>query len=243
VMERLGEDVALLDAVDEPERWTTAAVDRALRGIASVHAVWLGRERELLAEGWLGAVMSAERMAEMRALWLALAEHNAAEHPALIDPATGALIAELAADVGDWWAELESMPRTLVHNDFNPRNIALRRDGRLVAYDWELATVGIPQRDLAELLAFTLPPSVGQSAVDHHLEVHRAALAAATGTLIDPEHWRRGYELALWDLLTTRLQLYLMAHTQREYPFLDRAVATAKRLWALESGRLAQVAA
>jgi hydroxymethylglutaryl-CoA reductase (NADPH) len=243
VMERLGEDVVLLDGVDEPERWTTAHIDRALRGIATVHAVWLGRERELLAEGWLGPVMSAERMADMRELWLALAEHNAAEHPSLIDPATRGVIEELAADAGDWGAELERMPRTLVHNDFNPRNIALRRDGRLVAYDWELATVGVPQRDLAELLAFVLPPSVGAGAVDHHLEVHREALAAAADTVIDRGSWRRGYELALRDLLTTRLQFYLMAHTQHEYAFLDRVVATAKRLWALESGRFALRAA
>jgi hydroxymethylglutaryl-CoA reductase (NADPH) len=243
VMERLGEDVVLLDAVDEPERWTTAHIDRALRGIATVHAAWLGRERELLGSGWLGPVVSARRMADMRELWLALVEHNAAEHPTLIDPATRAVIEELAADGGSWWAELERMPRTLVHNDFNPRNIALRRDGRLVAYDWELATVGVPQRDLAELLAFVLPASVGAGAVDHHLEVHRESLAAATGTVIDRGRWRRGYELALRDLLTTRLQLYLMAHTQREYPFLDRVVATAKRLWALESGRFALRAA
>jgi aminoglycoside phosphotransferase (APT) family kinase protein len=130
------------------------------------------------------------------------------------------------------------MPRTLVHNDFNPRNIALRRDGRLVAYDWELATVGVPQRDLAELLAFVLPASVDPAAVEHHLEVHRAALAAASGREIDPHDWRRGYELALRDVLTTRLQLYLMAHTQREYPFLDRVVATTRRLWELESARV-----
>jgi hydroxymethylglutaryl-CoA reductase (NADPH) len=243
VMERLGEDVALLDSVDEPERWTSAHIDRALRGIATVHAVWLGRERELLGAGWLGPVVSARRMANMRELWLALVAHNAAEHPTLIDPATRAVIEELAADGGYWWAELERMPRTLIHNDFNPRNIALRRDGRLVAYDWELATVGVPQRDLAELLAFVLPPSVDAGAVDHHLEVHRESLAAATSTVIDRGRWRRGYELALRDLLTRRLQLYLLAHTQRDYPFLDRVVATTKRLWALESGRFALRAA
>ena len=44
----------------------------------------------------------------------------------------------LIADVGRWWRPLETLPRTLIHNDFNPRNIALRRTGgglRLCAYD------------------------------------------------------------------------------------------------------------
>ncbi|MGH2954046.1 MAG: phosphotransferase [Solirubrobacterales bacterium] len=238
VMERLGDDVLLLDAVEEPGRWTAEDVDRALRAIAGVHAIWLGREPELLTEGWLGPVLTAERMEAMRELWLALAEHNATEHPGLIDAATHAVLERLASDAGAWWSELEALPRTLVHNDFNPRNIALRRDGRLVAYDWELATVGVPQRDLAELLAFVLSESATEAEVAHHLDVHREALAAATGAAIDLRSWRRGYELALWDFLTTRLQLYLMAHTQREYPFLERVVATAKRLWEIESERV-----
>ena len=49
----------------------------------------------------------------------------------------------------------------LIHNDFNPRNLALRREvggWRLCAYDWELATIGVPQHDCAEFLCFVLPP-------------------------------------------------------------------------------------
>ena len=64
----------------------------------------------------------------------------------------------IAGSVGEWWKEIEKMPRTLVHNDFNPRNIAFRRTAEgpvLCAYDWELATLHLPQHDLAELLGFT----------------------------------------------------------------------------------------
>ena len=51
------------------------------------------------------------------------------------------------------WEEIDALPPTLVHNDFNPRNLALVDGGtRLVALDWELATVTVPQRDVAELL-------------------------------------------------------------------------------------------
>ena len=53
------------------------------------------------------------------------------------------------------------LPATLIHNDFNPRNIALRpaKEGcRLCAYDWEMARIGLPQHDLAEMLCFVLSP-------------------------------------------------------------------------------------
>src|SRR5436305_11193729 len=130
------------------------------------------------------------------------------------------------------------MPRTLVHNDFSTRNIALRRDGlQLVAYDWELATLHVPQRDLAELLAFTLSPDVDPATVDHHLETHRNSLEAASGIELDRAAWIRGYELALRDFIVGRVQLYLMAHAQREYPFVEELVATVKRLIDIECER------
>ena len=82
------------------------------------------------------------------------------------------------------WSVMESAPHTLVHNDCNPRNICLRKPGTPITlstgdpatqrrstftpyssditmcmYDWELATIGVPQHDLAEFLAFSLQPN------------------------------------------------------------------------------------
>jgi hypothetical protein len=51
---------------------------------------------------------------------------------------------------------------------------------------------------------------------------------------MDPAEWRRGYRLALWDYAINRVQLYLMAHTHRELPFLAHVVPTVFRLIALE---------
>jgi hypothetical protein len=236
VMERLEHDVILKDSAEDPSGWTPDLVDAALRGIAGVHAAWLGREDELLAEGWLGRVVDAETMGEMRELWYALAEHNAREYPKWVDEFSLLRLNDTIARIDGWWAELESMPRTLVHNDFNPRNIALRADGRrLVAYDWELATIHVPQRDLAELLAFVLPPDVDEATVAHHVEVHRHALEAASGTRLDRDLWRRGYRLALRDFVITRMQMYLMGHASRDYKFLPRVVETVKRLVDIEA--------
>ncbi|MFI7131005.1 phosphotransferase [Nonomuraea sp. NPDC050153] len=228
-MERLGPGVRLKDTSDTPERWRTQDVAAAVRGIAGVHAAWLGRHDELRA--LVGPVQTAERMAAMRELWTALLEHGAAEHPELLDGAAAHRLRRIVAGIPEWWRRLESMPRTLAHNDFNPRNIALRCAGSsLVAYDWELATLHVPQRDLAELLAFVLPPDVRESEVVPFLDLHREA----TGHAADPREWREGYRLALWDFAVTRLQLYVMVHGQRELPFLPRLMATTLRLIAIE---------
>ena len=68
------------------------------------------------------------------------------------------------------WKIFDSFPMTLIHNDCNPRNICIRKatsdqgdssdedPRRMCIYDWELARIDVPQHDLAEFLAFILPP-------------------------------------------------------------------------------------
>ncbi len=242
-MEKLDQGILLKDTADDVSAWTMPYLEAAVTGIAGAHAAWLGTTDTILHSPWLGTVPSAELAGEMMPLWRALARYAADELPELVGADT---LEELLGTIGAipaWWPELEAMPRTLVHNDFNPRNICFRRDPgdplgtRLVAYDWELATVHAPQRDLAELLCFTLSSPIRPGVVDHLVELHRRALEEASGADLDPAQWRRGYELCLRDFLVQRVSLYLMAHAFREHRFLPRVLRTARGLLALERGR------
>ncbi len=145
---------------------------------------------------------------------------------------------QLVSNIPRWWKPIEEMPRTLIHNDFNPRNVALRptRDGgvKLCAYDWELATLHLPQRDVAEFLAFVLPPDVGEDAVSHFVGVHRRALEAAAGVTISEEDSRFAYRRGLQDFAISRFALYVMAHTFRHYGFMERVARTVRHLIRLE---------
>jgi thioester reductase-like protein len=224
------EDLAgarLLDAVDDAGAWQTGDVETALRGIAEVHAVWYGRERELRAWPWLGPVPSIDTMAAMQPLWAALAEHAAPFFAAWAGAGLPRRHRDLVDTVERWWRPLEALPRTLIHNDFNPRNLVLRGSPErptLCAYDWELATLGPPQRDLAELLCFTLGPAPRRTDVVRLVEVHRAALAAAAGRAIDAAGWWLGLRLALGDLLVSRLSMYALVNRVRPQRFLPRVL-------------------
>ncbi|MEV0174697.1 hypothetical protein AB0I00_26700 [Streptomyces sp. NPDC050803] len=224
---------------DEGGPWTAERIDATLRAIARVHGHWLGRDQELSAEGWLHRVPEPAHLAKAAELWAALVRHAAAELPGLLDSRHEEILLGIVADAGYWTQELHELPRTLVHNDLTPRNIA-EHEGRLVVYDWELATVDVPQRDLVELLAFTLGPEATAAEVDRFLAVHAEAVAALSpraATLVAGCDWRRGYRLALREFLMTRLALYAAGHTQREFDFLPRVVRTAFRLWDLEASR------
>jgi thioester reductase-like protein len=223
----------LLDSVDDPGAWRREDIEAAVRGIAEVHAIWYARERELRAQPWLGPVMSAPQMMRMLPLWRALADHAAPffaewggraltrRHRALVDR------------IGTWWRALDTLPRTLIHNDFNPRNLALRgtRDApTLCAYDWELATLGVPQRDLAELCCFVLGTAPSRMDVIDLVELHRATLQESAGRPISSEAWRLGFRLSLQDLLVTRFPMYALAHRVRPQRFLPRILRTWQAL-------------
>lgn len=110
----------------------------------------------------------------------------------------------------------------------------------MVAYDWELAVVGLPQRDVVELLAFTLGEDATEAEVAAMLQLHAQAVAAVSpraAELVAGCDWRRGYQLALREFLMTRLALYAAGHTQRQFDFLPGVVRTALRLWHLEQAQ------
>jgi hypothetical protein len=97
---------------------------------------------------------------------------------------------------------------------------------RLCAYDWELSTIGAPQRDLAEFLCFVLAPETATEDAPYWLQRYRVLLEEQTATTIDAVEWNAGFRAALCDFLIDRLAMYAMIHRFRPQTFLPRVVRT-----------------
>jgi aminoglycoside/choline kinase family phosphotransferase len=224
-----------MDPCEAAGVWRPGQIEAAIRGLAELHTIWFERQAELSAQPWLGPVFTAASMAEMTELWTALASHAARTFVAWLGPDVRRVQRRLLARLERWWRPLEQLPHTLVHNDFNPRNLALRdtADGwRLCAYDWELATSAVPQHDLAQFLCFVLPADCSRSTVRHYLDLHRETLEAATGRRLAADDWQRGFALALGDLLLNRWAMLALVHAVRRQPFLKRVLHTWRTLYA-----------
>ncbi|MES3025713.1 MAG: thioester reductase domain-containing protein [Pseudomonadota bacterium] len=210
--------------------WSAAHLDAAVRGLGEIHSVWLGRERELLATGWIAEDSCGPGLLAMQPLWNALAEYAGPRLAELIGREVGGVQRAWIDDMPTWLPQTLAMPRSLIHHDFNPRNMAFRRDAQglqLCAYDWELATVGLPQYDLAELLCHVLPEQ-GQGAIaEEAIEGHRAALEAASGQVLAPDEWRAGFALALRCFVICRLPMYVIIDRFRPQPSLPCVVRNA----------------
>lgn len=231
MLERL-ENLKHFDSADVSGNWNHADLGIAIEGIAGFHSIWLGRASELSKEDWIGPVTNGRLLSDSRPLWEALATHGQTEF-------------------AEWFGENDfqnhmnwvrsfcdySTPRTLIHGDFNTRNIAIRTshsgESKLCAYDWELATLHIPQRDLVELLSFTLDESCSGEELLYFIELHRHALEKHAGCSFDARVWLNDFKRVLEEWMVTRLAMYFVAHTNRNCAFLPRVYRTARHLHGL----------
>ena len=215
------------------DAWSAARLDAVVRGLASMQSVGGASREPVTASGSLLQQRSTAQMLAAAPLWRGLADYASAPFGEW-SAAFAQRQQHLVATLSDWWPLLLASPHTLIHNDFNPRNVVLRAttDGlRLCAFDWELAGIGLPQRDLAEFLCFV----AGEQAADMQfvaslVEQHRLALAAAAGMSLDPAQWRAGFVLALRQFMLTRLPMYALIHRFRPQRFLPRVVRGAMQL-------------
>ncbi|MEM6406133.1 MAG: phosphotransferase [Pseudomonadota bacterium] len=234
IIEEHLKDMELMDSADDLLGWSDYHISTAIDGIAQCHAIWYGKENELKEKSWIGHIHSTESMKDMASLWESLAIHMREEFPDWVSVDDFNQHIALIRNMDVWWKPTETMQKTLIHNDFNPRNLAFRRHDdqlRVCVYDWELATIGLPQHDLAELLVFTLfKEQVVPEKITYFIEYHRLALEQATQLSIDPDEWKLGFCYAFYDLVINRLALYMMAHTFRHFAFMPRVLQTAQRM-------------
>lgn len=220
------------------KNWSNAQVLQALRAAAQFHGQYLGRDPleisvpEIQTKG-----RSESKAADLHFAELVMALAGK-EHPDWMTP-------EIIQCLRFHLRQEESRPewnqfKTLIHNDFNPRNLGFRKNGDFVILDWELASWNWPQRDAIELIAFVLsqrPSRLSEAPGDMQIDKQEAmklvkdwieeytcCLNLNSRAPMSPA---LSFELAyqgLIDLVLYRLPLYIVAHQYRECDFLPSLV-------------------
>ena len=219
------EDVDLLNSVMTTEQWTDAHIRAALQQIAEWHAAHLDTELPLDAAARADAP-GKKYMQDLTPLWNALLQNAAAGSPDLYTHVRVAQMQQAIEAIPNYWTDLEQMPKTLIHNDLNPRNTCFKTVAGKPAfcvYDWELSTAHVPPYDVVEFLSFVL------DADRYHLrpayfEFYRNALAQHTNAYADKSLFYTAAKGAAYDFGLHRLGMYMMAHRIGPYPFLPRVV-------------------
>ncbi|WP_298512285.1 phosphotransferase [uncultured Kordia sp.] len=118
-----------------------------------------------------------------------------------------------------------SIEKTIIHNDFNPRNIAIRKDDVPVIYDWELAVIDFPQRDIVEFLSFTLLPNFKKDELYFYLKTQYQMYDG-----VGWNEWLKACRYSLKVYIITRLSFYEVSGILIAYDFSKRVLQTALQM-------------
>jgi hypothetical protein len=220
-------DVSRLDATGAAADWPAAAIDDALRALAKWQAAFWAADESRLA--WAGPRPTTADMIADETLWYGLVNDAHARFPHIITEKIWRRRRALIESIQDWHGIKDELPATLVHNDFNQRNVGFR-PGVLVL-DWELAERNTAHRDIVEMLTFVLPTATDRAQIDNHIETHRAALVAAgASTGVERDIWIEGFRCELKVEAINRVGLQLLFAAKFPLAYLDRINATIEHL-------------
>ena len=213
-------DCALLNSVMQVELWSDDHLHRALSDMANWHVFAKANLHVLNFSAWQDTDHKKYWIQEAP-LWHMLLVSGKRNFPAFyangVYEALSAGLNQVEELADQFWV----IPKTLVHNDANPRNACFRSDGRFCLYDWELSCKHVPAYDIIELLSFVLEENRFNK-VDHFLNYYRKQLVIEWPIWEDDKLWNQSLQLAWYSFGWLRLGLYTMAHAVAPYPFLPR---------------------
>lgn len=141
------------------------------------------------------------------------------------------------------WQLIESFPQTLVHYDFTPRNVCIRkqeiimddnqnnhfiRDRKLnrisCIYDWEMATIHAPQHDVVEFLAFVLPATSDVTTRISFVRFYQEQLEKYSGRSFDSEQFMDVFKAICCVYALHQLSLKTITHSVTRLPYFERAM-------------------
>ncbi len=213
-------DLLHINSQKHPELWTGVQIRAVLDDITAVHhslqdaSVWASMPDIKRFEPWASTPLYVKLVSIMRQ------EEDSQGHAMQVEQMQ-TFVTDLEVDR----ASLK-LPETIIHNDFNPRNIAIRKDGRPCIYDWELAVINLPHRDVVELLSFVLEEGFDKAVFMGYLRYHYQLWPGE----VTWEDWKRGYVYAIKEYLVTRVSFYEVAGILAKYAFSGRILRNSFRM-------------
>lgn len=237
---RLEEKLPAGSVILDPDDDTTAAWQPSfsattLRAIAAIHGRFHDRYRALVETGYFW-VCERQTMTQARALWYGLLTFLDRAYPDLLDQGRLSRHRRVLETLDEWYARVDTQPKTLLYGDVNPQNLAFAKtaDGyELSVFDWERAVISLPQRDLCEHLIYTLRSDFAEDEALAMIALYRAELARHSAVTLDDEAFFDGLVWMLYDLMLNRLPLMILVkHVAGKRRHADQAYLKAHRLLA-----------
>jgi hypothetical protein len=222
-----------LDTINRPSLWDAESIRTVLADLAGMHLVYMGRFKEIPKEIDINCYTEKYLMPAVELL-SELTSYNARRFPELLTKQIEKVYLAFLDNIPGILNEMQSFPMTLTHNDFNVRNICLRRPGsvrpRLVLYDWEVPCWQNPQLDLVEFLIYCLPGNATRGSFGRYITQYMKNLEALSGRTFDKKIYEKVLYLNAIKLAVIRFNLYLLGHNVLKFPYMDRVYGNLRTL-------------
>jgi hypothetical protein len=213
--------------------WTADVIRKSLRDMVEMHAAYYSRPQRLRGLKWLGPEMNAARMQNLAPLWHAYAEKMRYFVGGLFDQQYLDTHLRWIDTIPEWWGKIDGLKKTLVFNDAQIRNLAVRDPKtapQLVLFDWECTSVQLPQRDLVELLSYCLSDRISDAEIVAILDSAREHLEARSKQQISRQEWRDGCVWSIRDFHVNRMACQLTLHVTLNRPDIERVFRASMRI-------------
>lgn len=210
----------LVDANDNTgaKAWSDARFNTVFDGLAALHAPFYGDTKLARRKSDIVGPFKKDQWVESTCLWQAMATAMLDNNPDIMTESLYEAHNVLIDTLPDWRDKMDQLPKTVIHGDFNPRNIGFRKndDGteRLCAMDWECARIHVPQFDVVQFLLYACKPNTIDERGPQYCDYARLALQAASKKSIDKAEWDAGIRYALMDHMINRLPLLTLIFDQ-----------------------------
>jgi NADP-dependent 3-hydroxy-3-methylglutaryl-CoA reductase len=211
------------DSIDSLHSWKDEGIKIVLRDMGAMHAIYFDKYTGLKK-------MDVQRLEQhfvcsSSELLKELTRFNTMRYPELIPGRIREIYESFLENLENNVDKMLSFPQTLTHNDFNPRNLCIRRSGKVpetVLYDWELAIFQNPQHDLIEFLVFVLGENSSRSEYLRYADFYLKNLEKAVGRSFSRKHFIEILDLNALFFALVRMNLYLLGHNILNLGFLER---------------------
>jgi hydroxymethylglutaryl-CoA reductase (NADPH) len=210
------EGMKLFNSENSPEKWAKSDITSTIEAITEAHRLLKGGgiKEQLHAD-----VFNPEKAKPLYTKLIDIVINDEE------DPGRQAYLSRLPGYLDEICST--DMPclafQTIVHNDFNPRNVGVRVSGEVCIYDWELAVRNIPHRDIVEFVAFTSnDPEEMLSYLAYHANQY--------GFTLQDNEWIDAYSYSVKEFICCRLTFYKAAEILMKLKFPDRVMKNACQL-------------
>jgi hydroxymethylglutaryl-CoA reductase (NADPH) len=133
-------------------------------------------------------------------------------------------LTDIVNGMSNWEKESQeiNIDKVVIHNDCNPRNIAIRKNGDVCIYDWELAVIDFPSRDIIEFLSFVLRSDFTKEEMIFYLNYY-----AGLNPAYSINEWMKAYRYSLKTYIATRVSFYEVSGILVKYDFSNRILSVA----------------